>query len=90
MRHLPGYITSLDEIKDKKVDMVAVLAFNDAWVMSAWAKANQIKDEIVSVSYLRMPGTGEATSEEHSARPRVGSGRLLERSKHQLGPIELT
>lgn len=50
VRHLPGYITALEEIKGKKVDVVAVLAFNDAWVMSAWGKANGIKDEILFLS----------------------------------------
>lgn len=47
VRHLPGFIDHLSEIKSKGVDLVAVIAFNDAWVMSAWAKANSIKDEIV-------------------------------------------
>ncbi|KAL8925038.1 MAG: hypothetical protein Q9208_003722 [Pyrenodesmia sp. 3 TL-2023] len=37
----------LSEIKSKGVDLVIVIAFNDAWVMSAWAKANGIKDEIL-------------------------------------------
>jgi len=50
VRHLPGYITALEDIKGKKVDVVAVLAFNDAWVMSAWGKANAIKDEILFLS----------------------------------------
>ncbi|EXJ66098.1 oxidoreductase [Cladophialophora psammophila CBS 110553] len=47
-RHLPGYIEALQAIKGKQVDVVAVLAYNDAFVMSAWSKANGIKDEIVS------------------------------------------
>ncbi|OAL20722.1 hypothetical protein AYO22_08731 [Fonsecaea multimorphosa] len=46
VRHLPGYIDALQDIKGKKVDIVAVLAYNDAFVMSAWGKANGIKDEI--------------------------------------------
>lgn len=48
VKHLPGYIENLDKIKGKNVDLVAVLAFNDAFVMSAWGKVNGIKDEIVS------------------------------------------
>ena len=49
VRHLPGYIEHLDEIKAKGVDVVIVIAMNDAWVMSAWGKANGIKhDKIVS------------------------------------------
>jgi alkyl hydroperoxide reductase 1 len=47
-RHLPPYIENLKTIKDKGVDVVAVIAFNDAWVMSAWGKANGVKgDDIV-------------------------------------------
>ncbi|OAL33331.1 hypothetical protein AYO20_07342 [Fonsecaea nubica] len=46
VRHLPGYIDALQDLKGKKVDIVAVLAYNDAFVMSAWGKANGIKDEI--------------------------------------------
>ena len=51
VRHLPPYIDKLDIIKDKGVDVVAVIAFNDAWVMSAWSKANGIKnDDILFMS----------------------------------------
>lgn len=51
VRHLPGYIEKLDEIKGKAVDVVAVIAFNDAFVMSAWGKANGIKnDDILFLS----------------------------------------
>ena len=48
---MPGYIEKLDEIKGKAVDVVAVVAFNDAFVMSAWGKANGIKnDDILFLS----------------------------------------
>lgn len=50
VKHLPGYIKNLSAIKAKGVDIVAVIAFNDAWVLSAWGKANGIKgDDIVSI-----------------------------------------
>ena len=53
VQHLPGYIKNLSAIKSKGVDIVAVIAFNDAWVMSAWGKANGIKgDDIVSILTL--------------------------------------
>lgn len=50
VRHLPGYIDNLNEIKDKGVHVLIALAMNDAWVMSAWGKANGIKnDKIVGL-----------------------------------------
>ncbi len=49
VHHLPGYIEHLDDIKAKGVDQVIVIAMNDPFVMSAWSKANGIKnDSIVS------------------------------------------
>jgi len=55
VKHLPGYIENLSELKRKGVDVVAVIAFNDAWVMSAWGKANGIKDD--SILFLSDPET---------------------------------
>jgi alkyl hydroperoxide reductase 1 len=43
-RHLPPYIANVDKILEKGVDLVAVIASNDAWVMSAWGKVNGVKD----------------------------------------------
>lgn len=47
-RHLPGYLENLPALKSKGVDVIAVVAYNDAFVMSAWGKANGVKgDDIV-------------------------------------------
>ncbi|KAL8828319.1 MAG: hypothetical protein Q9191_002659 [Dirinaria sp. TL-2023a] len=32
-------------IKSKGVDLVIVIAYNDAWVMSAWGKANNVRGD---------------------------------------------
>lgn len=46
--HLPGYIKALPELRAKGVDVVAVLAHNDPFVMSGWGKAYGVKnDDIV-------------------------------------------
>ncbi|KAG6021139.1 hypothetical protein E4U19_005953 [Claviceps sp. Clav32 group G5] len=43
--HLPSYIKNCEALKAKGVDKVIVIAYNDAFVMSAWGKANGIKDD---------------------------------------------
>ncbi|KAL1974188.1 hypothetical protein VTN31DRAFT_5748 [Thermomyces dupontii] len=49
--HVPGYIENLPKLREKGVDVVAVLAYNDAYVMSAWGKANGVKgDDILFLS----------------------------------------
>lgn len=53
MNHLPGYIQNLPQLKEKGAQIVAVVASNDPFVMSAWGKANQVTgDDIV---YLPLP-----------------------------------
>lgn len=49
--HLPPYIQKLGELKGKGVDVVAVIASNDSWVMNAWGKVNGVKgDDILFLS----------------------------------------
>jgi alkyl hydroperoxide reductase 1 len=49
--HLSAYISHLADFKAKGVDQVIFIAYNDAWVMAAWGKANGVKDgSIVSAS----------------------------------------
>ncbi|KAI9641924.1 peroxiredoxin type-2 [Ciborinia camelliae] len=43
--HLPGYIANLPALREKGVDVVATIAYNDPYVMSAWGKANSIHNE---------------------------------------------
>ncbi|KAF2722168.1 Redoxin [Polychaeton citri CBS 116435] len=38
--HLPPYLKNFDALKSKGVDIVVVIASNDAWVMNAWGKVN--------------------------------------------------
>ncbi|KAK3990303.1 Redoxin [Cladorrhinum sp. PSN332] len=45
--HLPSYVENLDKLRAKGVDQVIFLASNDHWVMSAWGKANGIKDDSI-------------------------------------------
>lgn len=41
-QHLPPFIANESELASKGVDLIVVIASNDAWVMNAWGKANQI------------------------------------------------
>ncbi|KAK2591898.1 peroxiredoxin type-2 [Conoideocrella luteorostrata] len=45
--HLPSYINNREALKAKGVDQVVVIAYNDAFVMSAWGKANNVKDDFI-------------------------------------------
>lgn len=50
----PGYIEKKSELKAKGVDIIICLAYNDAFVMNAWAKANGIKDDSIVGAVLSL------------------------------------
>ena len=42
--HLPGYVVSANELKAKGVDAIICLSVNDAFVMAAWATAQNAEN----------------------------------------------
>jgi len=48
--HLPPYLAKYDDFKAKGVDVIAVIAANDAFVMSGWARVEGLKDKILALS----------------------------------------
>ncbi len=49
-QHLPGYNHNLDAIKARGIDTVACMAVNDVFVMTAWAKNEQVSPEILMLA----------------------------------------
>lgn len=57
--HLPPYIQKLKELQAKGVDIVAVIASNDGFVMQAWGKVNKVTgDDIVRTFRENWNGRG--------------------------------
>ena len=55
VNHLPPYLEKYDQFKAKGVDILAVLAANDVFVMSGWGRVEGVKDKvrILLVSILK-------------------------------------
>lgn len=56
-QHLPGFVRQADAIKAKGVNTIACLSVNDAFVMGAWSKAQNVGDKILMLA----DGNGELT-----------------------------
>jgi len=50
INHLPPYLQKYDDFKAKGVDVIAVVAANDAFVMSGWGRVEGLKDKILALS----------------------------------------
>ncbi|EJF61597.1 Redoxin [Dichomitus squalens] len=50
VNHLPPFVEKYDEFKAKGVDVIAVVAANDAFVQSGWARFLGLKDKVLALS----------------------------------------
>ncbi|NIR30024.1 MAG: peroxiredoxin [Gammaproteobacteria bacterium] len=55
--HLPGYVVHADEILNKGVNAIVCVSVNDAFVMDAWGKTQNVDDKVMMVA----DGNGEFT-----------------------------
>ena len=49
-KHLPGFVEHADAIKAKGIDTIACIAVNDAFVMAAWGKDQNVGDRVMMVA----------------------------------------
>ena len=56
-KHLPGFVQHAASIKGKGVDTVACLSVNDAFVMGAWGKDQNVGDKVMMLA----DGSGDFT-----------------------------
>jgi peroxiredoxin len=47
--HLPGFIRAMPDFRERGIE-VACMAVNDAFVMSAWARAQEVPDDLVMLA----------------------------------------
>jgi peroxiredoxin len=57
MKHLPGFVDQAAQLRAKGVDTIACISVNDAFVMSAWGKAQSVGDKVL----LLADGNGDFT-----------------------------
>ena len=49
-KHLPGFVGHYDALKAKGVDTIACVSVNDAFVMDAWGKAQNVGDKVLMLA----------------------------------------
>jgi peroxiredoxin len=49
-KHLPGFVASANDIKSKGVDTIACLSVNDAFVMEAWGRDQNVGDNVLMLA----------------------------------------
>ncbi len=49
-KHLPGFVQNADALKAKGIDSIVCLSVNDAFVMGAWGKDQNVGDSVMMVA----------------------------------------
>ena len=49
-KHLPGFVEKADEFKAKGINAVACMSVNDAFVMKAWGKAQNVEGKVQMIA----------------------------------------
>lgn len=49
-KHLPGYVQNADQLKGKGLSSIVCLSVNDAFVMDAWGKSQNVGDKVEMVA----------------------------------------
>jgi peroxiredoxin len=49
-KHLPGFVENAEKLLGKGVDRIVCLAVNDAFVMGAWAKEQNVGDKVTMLA----------------------------------------
>ena len=49
VKHLPGFVIAIDQLKKKGIKKVVCISVNDPFVMNAWGKTHNVQDKILMV-----------------------------------------
>jgi len=52
-KHLPSFIESAEKLKEKNIKKVFCISINDPFVMEAWGKHYNLKDELILLSDVK-------------------------------------
>jgi peroxiredoxin len=81
--HLPGFVIRAEDLKAKGVDTIACISVNDAFVMGAWGKDQNVGDSVVMLA----DGNGEFAAATGLVMDGTGFG-LGHRSRRYAAIIE--
>ena len=49
-RHLPGFVDNADGLKARGIETIVCIAVNDAFVMDAWGKSQNVGDKVMMLA----------------------------------------
>ena len=49
-KHLPGFVSMFNQLKEKGIKKVICISINDPFVMDAWGKAHNVENKVIMLA----------------------------------------
>jgi peroxiredoxin len=79
-KHVPGFVQNFDALKAKGVDEIACVSVNDAFVMGAWGKDQNVEDKVLMLA----DGNGDFTKAVGLTMDATGYGMGLRSQRYAM------
>ena len=101
-KHLPGFVSASDKIKEKKIKKVICVSVNDPFVMNAWGKAHNVQNKIIMLGDTKGEFTKNIGAEKNLSHRGLGvrssrytmlieNGKIIKISEEEIpGKCEIT
>ena len=101
-KHLPGFVSASDKIKEKKIKKVICVSVNDPFVMDAWGKTHNVQNKIIMLGDTKGEFTKNIGAEKNLSHRGLGvrssrytmlieNGKIIKISEEEIpGKCEIT
>ena len=102
VKHLPGFVSSTEQLKQKNIKKVVCISINDPFVMDAWGKAHNVQNKVIMLGDSKGEFTKKIGAEKNLSHRGLGirstrytmlveNGKIIKISEEEIsGKCEIT
>ena len=101
-KHLPGFVSATDQLKEKKIKKIICISINDPFVMDAWGKLHKVQNKVIMLGDSKGEFTKNIGAEKNLSHRGLGirssrytmlieGGKIIKISEEEVpGKCEVT
>ena len=101
-KHLPGFVSASDQLKEKNIKKIICIPINDPFVMDAWGKTHNVQNKVIMLGDSKGEFTKNIGAEKNLSHRGLGirssrytmlieNGKIIKISEEEVpGKCEIT
>jgi len=101
-KHLPGFVSASDQLKEKNIKKIICISINDPFVMDAWGKTHNVQNKVIMLGDSKGEFTKNIGAEKNLSHRGLGirssrytmlieNGKIIKISEEEVpGKCEIT